>query len=309
MSGQTRTFTYAGAESARLDKILVGWLPNQSRSRLQNLIRAGFVQVNSVLVQKTGHSLQPGDKVRIELPPIEPGTLIAEEIPLDILFENSDLLVINKPAGMVVHPAAGHTSGTLAHAVLGHAVDLQGIGGEQRPGIVHRLDKDTSGIILVAKNDRAHRWLQEQFKQRKVQKIYLALVDGHPPTPQGRIEAPIARDPAHRKRMAVVPPGRGRDAVTEYKVIEHFSQHDLIEAAPLTGRTHQIRLHLAFIGCPVVGDAVYGRRKASLPLARHFLHAARLTIRLPGDQQPRTFVAALPRELEIALGTLRPRSF
>lgn len=309
MSSQTLTFTYAGAESARLDKILVGWLPDQSRSRLQNLIREGFVQVNSVLVQKTGHSLQPGDKVQIELPPLEPGRLTAEVIPLDILFENSDLLVINKPAGMVVHPAAGHTSGTLAHAVLGHAADLQGIGGEQRPGIVHRLDKDTSGIILVAKNDRAHRWLQEQFKQRKVQKIYLALVDGHPPTPQGRIEAPIARDPAHRKRMAVVPPGRGRDAVTEYRVIEHFSEHDLIEAAPLTGRTHQIRLHLAFIGCPVVGDAIYGRRKASLPLARHFLHAARLTIRLPGEQQPRTFEAALPRELEIALGSLRPRPF
>ncbi len=308
MNRQTKTFTYAGAESARLDKILVSWLPDQSRSRLQNLIRGGYVRVNSIPVQKAGHSLQPGDQVQIELPPVEPGALTAEVIPLDILFENSDLLVINKPAGMVVHPAAGHASGTLAHAVLGHAVDLQGIGGEQRPGIVHRLDKDTSGIILVAKNDRAHRWLQEQFKQRKVKKVYLALTDGHPPTPQGRIEAPIARDPAHRKKMTVVPPGRGRDAVTEYRVIEHFNEHDLIEAAPLTGRTHQIRLHLAFIGCPVVGDTVYGRRKASLPLDRHFLHAARLTIQLPGQQQPCTFEADLPRELAAVLQSLRPRS-
>jgi 23S rRNA pseudouridine1911/1915/1917 synthase len=307
MSAETLTFTYAGAESVRLDKALVSWLPEQSRNRLQNLIREGFVRVNSVPVQKNGHALQPGDRVQIELPPASPGELIAEDIPLDILFENADLLVINKPAGMVVHPAAGHVSGTLAHAVLGHAADLEGVGGEQRPGIVHRLDKDTSGIILVAKNDRAHRWLQEQFKQRLVKKTYIALVDGHPPTPQGRIEAPIARDPAHRKRMAVVPPGRGREAVTEYRVIENFHEYDLIEAAPLTGRTHQIRLHLAFIGCPIVGDTVYGRRKPSLPLDRHFLHASSISFRLPGEEHPRTFTTALPRDLEEIVETLRSR--
>lgn len=305
MSAETLNFLYTGAENARLDKTLVGWLPDQSRSRLQNLIRDGFVRVNSLIVQKTGYTLQPGDRVQIVIPPTAPGELTPEEIPLDILFENSDVLVINKPAGMVVHPAAGHTSRTLAHAVLGHVADLEGIGGEERPGIVHRLDKETSGVILVAKNDRAHRWLQEQFKQRKVKKTYIALVDGHPPTPQGRIEAPIARDPAHRKKMAVVPPGRGRDAVTEYRVIEHFREHDLIEAFPLTGRTHQIRLHLAFIGCPVAGDTVYGRRRASLPLQRHFLHAARLAICLPGEDRLCTFEAPLPADFEGVLESLR----
>lgn len=307
MSAETLIFIYSGAESTRLDKALVGWLPEQSRSRLQHLIREGFVRVNSVSVQKSGYSLQSGDRVEIDLPPISPAGLTAEYIPLNILFENDDLLVIDKPAGMVVHPAAGHSSGTLAHAVLAHASDLEGVGGEQRPGIVHRLDKDTSGIILVAKNDRAHRWLQEQFKQRQVKKTYLALVDGHPPTPQGRIEAPIARDPAHRKRMAVVPPGRGREAVTEYRVVEHFCDHDLIEAAPLTGRTHQIRLHLAFLGCPIAGDTVYGRRKPSLPLQRHFLHASSITIRLPGEKLPRTFATVLPRDLELILESLRLR--
>lgn len=307
MNDQVLTFSFTGSQSERLDKALVQWLPDQSRSRLQSLIRDGFVQVNSKPVQKSGYALQPDDQVQIALPQVASGELIAEEIPLDILFENSDLLVINKPAGMVVHPAVGHSSGTLAHAVLGHARDIEGIGGELRPGIVHRLDKDTSGIILVAKNDRAHRWLQDQFKRRLVKKIYLALVDGHPPTPQGRVEAPIARDPSHRKKMAVVPPGRGREASTEYRVIERFANHDLIEVAPLTGRTHQIRLHLAFLGCPITGDTVYGHRKVSLPIVRHFLHAARITINLPGEEKPRTFEAPLPPDLEAALASLRPR--
>jgi len=309
MSSQLRTFKYSGEKGMRLDKTLVQWIPDQSRAHLQNLIRNGYVHVNSAVVQKSGFALQPGDRIEVELPLAKPEELIAEKIPLDILFENSDLLVINKPAGMVVHPAAGHDSGTLVQAVLGHAPDLTGIGGERHPGIVHRLDKDTSGIILVAKNDRSHRWLQEQFKLRQVKKVYLALVGGHPPTPEGRIEAPIARDPAHRKKMAVVPPGHGRDSVTEYRVVERFEAHDLIEALPLTGRTHQIRLHLAYIGCPIAGDTVYGRRKASLPLERHFLHAMRLTICLPGEQQPRTFEAALPGDLENILQTLRSGTF
>ncbi len=307
MSTETGNYVFTVAENGRLDKTLVSRFPDQSRSRLQNLIRDGFVRVNSAPVQKTGYHLQPGDRVQIEIPPPAPAELTPEEIPLDILFENTDVLVINKPAGMVVHPAAGHASRTLAHAVLGHASKLEGVGGERRSGIVHRLDKETSGVILVAKNDRAHRWLQEQFRLRKVQKIYLALVDGHPPTPQGRVEAPIARDPAHRKKMAVVPAGQGRDAATEYRVIEHFREHDLVEARPLTGRTHQIRLHLAFIGCPVTGDTVYGRRRPSLPIQRHFLHAARLTICLPGENRPHTFAAPLPGDLERILESLRPR--
>jgi 23S rRNA pseudouridine1911/1915/1917 synthase len=182
---------------------------------------------------------------------------------------------------------------------------MEGVGGEQRPGVVHRLDKDTSGLILLAKNDQAHRWLQNQFRERKAQKTYLALVDGGPPTPTGRIEAPIGRDPRMRKKMAVVASGKGREAVSEYLTVERFSAHTLLEVHPVTGRTHQIRLHLAFIGCPVAGDTIYGRRHATLALNRHFLHAARLTVRLRGEKEPRTFSAPLPHELEAILEQLK----
>jgi 23S rRNA pseudouridine1911/1915/1917 synthase len=170
--------------------------------------------------------------------------------------------------------------------------------------VVHRLDKETSGLILLAKNERAHRWLQDQFRLRKVEKIYLALVDGQPPTPSGRVEAAIGRDPKQRKQMAVVTPGKGRDAYSEYSTLESFPEHTLLEVHPITGRTHQIRLHMAFIGCPVVGDTIYGLRHPSLPLKRHFLHAQRLTIRLPGEKSERTFIAPLPAELENILNLL-----
>jgi 23S rRNA pseudouridine1911/1915/1917 synthase len=231
--------------------------------------------------------------------------LVAEDIPLDIVFENDDLLVVNKPAGMVVHPSPGHESGTLVHAALGHIPELEGIGGEERPGIVHRLDKETSGLIVVAKNERSHRWLQEQFKSRKVEKIYLALVDGKPPTPSGRVEAPIGRSATHRKLMSVVPPEKGREAVSEYRTLESFPQHTLLEVHPLTGRTHQIRVHLAFLGCPVSGDTVYGKRKPLVELDRHFLHAYKLKIILPGEKQPRVFEAGLPVELDSVIKLLR----
>lgn len=305
MSASNQTFEITAADADRLDKFLVSQLPQFSRSRLQGLIRDGFVQVNAKTVTKTGTVLLPGQTVEIELPEIEPSDLVPEEIPLNVVFENQDLMVINKPAGMVVHPAAGHATGTLVHAALAHAPELEGIGGERRPGIVHRLDKDTSGLILVAKNERAHRWLQDQFRLRRVKKVYLALVDGFAPTPTGRIEAFIGRDPDHRKKMAIVSAQKGRESVTEYRVLETFANHSLIEAHPLTGRTHQIRLHLAFLGCPIVGDSIYGRRKSSLELQRHFLHAARLTIQLPGETQPRTFEAGLPPELDDLLTALR----
>lgn len=305
MSASTLTFEITPADADRLDKFLVSQLPQFSRSRLQGLIRDGFVQVNAKTVTKTGTVLAPGQTVEIVLPETVPSGLIPEEIPLTVVFENQDLMVINKPAGMVVHPAAGHATGTLVHAALAHAPELEGIGGERRPGIVHRLDKDTSGLIMVAKNERSHRWLQDQFRLRRVKKVYLALVDGFAPTPTGRIEAFIGRDPEHRKKMAIVSAQKGREAVTEYRVLETFANHSLIEAHPLTGRTHQIRLHLAFLGCPIVGDSIYGHRKPSLGLQRHFLHAARLTIQLPGEAQPRTFEAALPLELDDLLSSLR----
>lgn len=305
MNDLSRVYPFQGGQEERLDKYLVKCLPDFSRSRLQALIQGGQVEVNGKIVTKSGFVLVPGNTVKITLPPTAPSGIIAEDIPLSVIFENDDLMVINKPAGMVVHPAAGHAGGTLVNAAMAHAPELEGIGGEQRPGIVHRLDKDTSGLILVAKNDRTHRWLQDQFRLRKVKKVYVALVDGAPPTPKGRIEAHIGRDPSHRKKMAITTPQRGREAVTEYLTLEKFAAHTLIEAHPLTGRTHQIRLHLAFLGCPIVGDAVYGHTKFSLPVKRHFLHAKQLTVQLPGEKQPRTFEAPLPPELESVLAELK----
>jgi 23S rRNA pseudouridine1911/1915/1917 synthase len=258
-------------------------------------------------VTKTGRNLESGERVEILIPAQVPSRLVAENIHLDIIFENDDLLVVNKPAGMVVHPSPGHNSGTLVHAVLGHLPDLEGIGGEERPGIVHRLDKETSGLIIIAKNERAHRWLQDQFRNRTVEKKYLALVDGKPPTPSGRVEAPIGRNSTHRKLMSVVTPEKGRVAVSEYRTLESFPAHTLLEVHPFTGRTHQIRVHMAFLGCPVAGDTVYGKKTATLKLGRHFLHAVKLRITLPGEKEPKVFEAGLPDELERALEELRTR--
>lgn len=295
------TLEYSEKGAKRLDKFLVERLPAFSRSQLQAFIREGAVSVNGMPAKKAGQLLEHETTVLIEIPPSEPGHIIPEDIPLDIVYEDHDLLVINKPAGMVVHPAAGHETGTLVHAVLSHSPEMVGIGNEKRPGIVHRLDKNTSGLIIVAKNDKVHRWLQDQFRARMVQKTYLALVDGQPPTPSGRIETPIGRSPASRKKMAVVPPHKGRSSITEYRTLEKFDKHTFLEVHPITGRMHQIRIHLQFIGCPVVGDTVYGLRKPSLPLHRHFLHAAKLIISLPSDNNPRTFEAELPQELDQAL--------
>ena len=298
-------FVFEDAQPQRLDKFLVTCLPELSRSRIQALIEAGQVMIDGKLPRKAGQVLDRRVDVLVLIPTPVPSDLIPENIPLDILYEDEELLVVNKPAGMVVHPAAGHYSGTLVHAALAHAPDLEGIGGEIRPGVVHRLDKDTSGLILLAKNERTQRWLQDQFRLRKVQKTYLALVDGHPPTPSGRIEAAIGRDSRQRKKMAVVSTAKGRPATSEYTTLETFAEHSLLEVHPETGRTHQIRLHLAFLGCPVAGDTVYGRRHSTIPLERHFLHAARLVIRLRGAETPHTFEAPLPVELVNVLDTLR----
>lgn len=295
----------SAGDGLRLDKFLAARLPEFSRSRLQALIREGMVTVDGRPAVKAGQMLDRDVLVEVRIPPPAPSALIPEAIPLDVLFENQDLMVVNKPAGMVVHPAAGHRAGTLVHAALAQAPDIQGVGGEVRPGVVHRLDKDTSGLIVIAKNESAHRWLQNQFRSRQVEKLYLALVDGAPPTRQGRVEAAIGRDPARRKQMAVLPPGKGRPALSEYRTLESFPEHSLLEVRPITGRTHQIRLHLAFLGCPVVGDTVYGRRRPSLSLGRQFLHAARLTIRLPGEEAARLFEAPLPADLETVLVALR----
>lgn len=297
MSDRNAVFQYTEDISSRLDKYLTGVLPEFSRSRLQNLIKKGNVQVNGEIILKTGYALEHGMEIDIRIPSPEKPDLEPEPIPLDIIFENEDLIIINKPAGMVVHPSAGHAEGTLVHAALAHAPKIKGVGGIRRPGIVHRLDKNTSGLIVLAKNDRAHQWLQNQFKDRQVEKVYLALVDGTPPTPQGRIEAAIGRDSTQRKKMTVTPPHKGKPATSQYKTVHKYEQHTLLEVHPLTGRTHQIRVHLGFIGCPVAGDTVYGRRNSTIPLKRHFLHAFRLRIVIPGEATPRLFEAPLPEEL------------
>lgn len=305
VSDRVLNFRFDRETPERLDKFLVEQLQEFSRSRIQGLISDGFVDVDGRAAKKAGQSLEGGSNVTVRIPAPVPTDLIPEHIPLDILFENEDLLVVNKPAGMVVHPAVGHSSGTLVNAVLGYDPEIEGIGGEERPGVVHRLDKETSGLILLAKNERAHRWLQDQFRLRKVEKTYLALVDGKPPTPSGRVEAHIGRDPSHRKRMAIVPESRGREAISEYRTLESFNEHTLLEFHPLTGRTHQIRLHCALLGCPIVGDAVYGRKKQSIEMDRHFLHAYRLKIVFPGTKGPKLLEAPLPPELERVLDSLR----
>lgn len=304
VSDRIEVFQFDGLEE-RLDKFLVGCLPEFSRARLQGLISDGFVEVNGRVAKKGGQMLGGGERVTVRIPPTQSVGLLAENIPLDVVFENDELIVVNKPAGMVVHPGAGHQNGTLVNAVLGYDPDIEGIGGEERPGVVHRLDKDTSGLIVLAKNERAHRWLQDQFRLRKVEKTYLALVDGKPPTPTGRVEAAIGRDPNQRKKMAVTSIAKGREAISEYKTLESFPKHTLLEFHPQTGRTHQIRLHCAFLGCPIVADGIYGHKKPSLALNRHFLHAYRLKITLPGEKEPQTFEASLPRDLGLVLEILR----
>ncbi len=306
MGDRVETFRF-NEVGGRLDVFLTTCLPEFSRSRIQGLIKDGFVKVETETVMKAGRGLEPGEQIEIRIPPPVPSGLVAENIPLDIVFENEDLVVVNKPAGMVVHPSPGHDRGTLVHAALGYIPGLEGIGGEERPGIVHRLDKDTSGLIVVAKNERAHRWLQEQFKSRMVEKIYLTLVDGKPPTPAGRVEAPIGRNTTHRKLMAVVPLEKGREAVSEYRTLESFSAHTLLEVHPLTGRTHQIRVHMAFLNCPVVADMVYGKRKPTVDLDRHFLHAYKLKIVLPNEKQARNFEAPLPKDLQVVLDYLQKK--
>lgn len=292
----------------RVDRYLAATLPDLSRAQIQRLVDDGFITVNNVPIRKASQKLAVGDEVIVTVPPPAPTTLVAENIPLTIVYEDDDCLVIDKPAGMVVHPAAGHPGGTLVNAVLGHAPDLEGVGDEQRPGIVHRLDRDTSGLIIVAKHDRAHRHLQKQFKDRLAHKVYLALVIGTPPSTTGQIEAPLGRDPKNRQRMAVVPGDHGREAVTVYRTIESFKLFTLVEAEPKTGRTHQIRVHLTFIGCPLAGDTLYATPRSvsvKLPgLQRQFLHAARLTLTLPAGDL-RTFAAPLPDDLRNILEYLR----
>jgi 23S rRNA pseudouridine1911/1915/1917 synthase len=291
-------------DGPRLDRHLAASLPDLSRSFIQKLIAAGAVTVNGKL-PKASDRVQSGDHIVVRVPPPQPMEVRAEPIPLAIVYEDQDLVVVDKPAGMVVHPAHGHSSGTLVNALLAHCSDLSGVGGTLRPGIVHRLDKDTSGLLIVAKNDRAHGHLQQQFSTRQVTKTYLALTEGQIATPSGLIDAPIGRDPKERKRMAVV--ADGREAQTEYCVLERFARHTFVEARPITGRTHQIRIHLASIGHPIAGDRVYGYRKQRLPLERQFLHAAQIAFTLPSSEERLELRSELPQDLVSVLDGLRDK--
>lgn len=293
----------------RLDLYLSGNLNEISRSRIQKLIEDGMLTVNESPCYDKNHRLQPGEFVKLTLPPPEPAIPVPENIRLDVLFEDKDLLVINKQRGMVVHPAPGHGSGTLVNALLAHCEDLSGIGGVMRPGIVHRLDKDTSGLLLVAKNDLSHRSLSSQLKSRKLKREYIALVHGRVEPLKGKIEAPLGRHPIHRKKMAVVV--GGREAITRYRVLKYYKGYSLLKLQLETGRTHQIRVHLSYIGFPVVGDPLYSvNTRADLPpelALSHALHAYRLTFLHPGSGEQLGFTVPLPPDFKAVLHYLVSR--
>lgn len=297
---EIRTLQFTSPEpDIRLDRYLSRVLPQFSRSYLQRLIEQGHILVNGQRT-KAGHRLDGGDTITVGLPalPIRP---LAEPIPLVIIHEDEDILVIDKPAGLTVHPAPGHPDHTLVNAVLYHVPALAMSDDPLRPGIVHRLDKDTSGLIIIAKSDRARAQVASQFKRRTVSKRYLVLTQGRLSPEQGIIEAPIGRDPRSRRKMTIVEDGK--QATTRYQVREYLGDYTLVEVTPVTGRTHQIRVHLSAIGCPVAGDPVYGAKPGRFE--RQFIHAYGLGFRLPSTGEFREFVSPLPLDLRQALERLR----
>jgi len=299
------------ATTDRLDAWMAARLPDYSRTRIAQLIEAGHVRLNGRIPRKRERPA-PGDVIELEAPPVEPSHLVPEAIPLEIVFEDEDLLVVDKPAGLVVHPAPGHARGTLVNALLHHVPDLEGIGGVRRPGLVHRLDRDTSGLLLVAKNELSHRTLSAALKRREIRRLYLCAAWGHVADAEFTIDRPIARSPTNRRRMAVVE--GGRRAITHIRRLERWQAADFLEARLETGRTHQIRVHLASIGHAVAGDREYGaggergmsgphrgwaRQFANL-LGRQFLHAAELAFRHPRTHEPLVLRSPLPADLAAA---------
>ena len=297
MSGILKEFRFVVEQSGiRLDKYISEMCPDLSRTQAQRLILDGQVTVNGN-PEKASFKLSAGDTVLVKILPLTPSHLAPENIHVPILYEDDDILVVNKPAGLIVHPAPGHTGHTLVNAVLSHLVTLSD--DVQRPGIVHRLDKDTSGVMVIARNPVAHENLAAQFKKHTVKQVYLALVRGQVTPEEGIIEAPIGRDTGDRKKMAISGESRGKKALTRYKVIRFLGNYTLLEVMPQTGRTHQIRVHLAAIGYPVVGDATYGVKSPVLP--RQFLHAHKLGFHLPSTGKYVEFTSPLPEDLEKAL--------
>jgi 23S rRNA pseudouridine1911/1915/1917 synthase len=309
-TGERQLIVQSDLAGERLD-VAVARLCEVSRSQAQRLIEEGLVSEGGRVRRKSGDRLEGGEKLLVRLPAPAEATPQPESIPLDIVYEDTHLIVVNKPAGMAVHPGPGHTGRTLVNALLAHCPDLPGIGGVQRPGIVHRLDKDTSGLIVAAKDERTHNGLAAQLKDRQVKKTYLALVEGRLEPAEALIDAPIGRDPHNRQRMMVRPPGSAtaREAQTAYRVQAYYDGYTLVEASPITGRTHQIRVHFASLGHPVAGDRIYGgpatqAKSASLGLRRQFLHAWRLAFRHPIDGRDLSFEAPLPEDLDAVMSDL-----
>ena len=285
---------------SRLDQYLARQAIGLTRSRIRQLIDGGDVLVNGATA-KPAHRLRQGDLVQVSVPPPRPAVAVAQDMPIDVVYQDADLVVIDKPAGLAAHPGPGHPDRTLVNGLLALCPDIQGIGGEIRPGIVHRLDKDTSGLMIAAKNERAHHNLSQQIKDRQVEKVYLALVEGAPSPESDEIEVPIGRDPRRRTRMAVT--AEGRESRTSYRLLELAGRFSLLELTLHTGRTHQARVHLAWLGHPLLGDATYGRR--SPLLSRHFLHAHRLAFAHPATGEPLRFQSPLPPDLLTALDAAR----
>jgi 23S rRNA pseudouridine1911/1915/1917 synthase len=308
MSPVTEFLVSSKEASSRLDHYLKKRFPTLSRSRLQTLIKKAEIMVNDRPV-KPSYRLRPEDQVRLDIPAYEPPKIEPQAIPLDIVYEDDSVLMINKPAGMVVHPAPGHYEGTLVNALMARDPKVfKTSAGEDRPGIVHRLDKDTSGLLVVAKSESVHQALARQFKAHTIHRIYLALALGVLKPGKGRIELAIGRDRWERKKISMRTT-RPKEAVTEYRVIERLQVASLLEIRPLTGRTHQIRVHLASIKHPVLGDAVYGSRNATrlgdFSISRQMLHARTLGFIHPGTRQPMEFSAPLPQDFESVLAYLR----
>jgi 23S rRNA pseudouridine1911/1915/1917 synthase len=306
MSSKNYQFVVESDEDVRLDIFLVEKFPEISRSQIKRYIEAGNVSLDGVTVSKAGTKVKNQSSITMTIEEDVSDNLVPENMPLDILYEDEQVIVLNKPAGVIVHPGAGNSSGTLVNGLLAYYPKIRNVGEPTRPGVVHRLDKDTSGVIIFAKTGAAYRWLVKQFKSRDLDKAYIALVEGHPPTPTGRIEAPIERDLKIRTRMAVGLRGFGKPAISEYFERQRYFNYSLLEVHPITGRTHQIRVHLSYIGTPVVGDTVYGHHKPSIDLDRIFLHAKVLSIRLPGERVAKTYEAPLPQELDNILNNLEP---
>ncbi|MDR0846379.1 MAG: RluA family pseudouridine synthase [Lactobacillales bacterium] len=278
-------------EAGRADKILASQIADYSRSIISSWLKDGLVTANGAII-KPNHKVKIGDIIEIEIPEIKETHLIAQDIPLDIVYEDDDVAVVYKPQGMVVHPSAGHGDGTLVNALLFHLKNLSGINGEYRPGIVHRIDKDTSGLLMVAKNDKAHENLSEQLRAKTTKREYIALVHGEIEPNKGEIIAPIGRDPKHRQRQAIV--GNGRDAVTHFEVMERFDGFSLAKCILETGRTHQIRIHMKYIEHPLAGDPLYGPRNTIEPNAGQFLHAKTLGFKHPTTDEWMEFDSELP---------------